>query len=592
MALRNVPLPKGQPVRITAFTPEGKVDESFQGPVEIEGLRITEFGKDVPPGEWENGSDLAAGRAVYVESSEIQIREAGETITRSVRPVWKWWSLLPPVVAIILAVWLKDVIIALLIAVFSGAVVLSGGDPFTGFLRTIDTHILRQIVPTDGEPSHAITLLFTLFLGAMVGVMAASGGTRALVNSLTRYTRTREHGQVMTWLMGLVMFFDDYANALLVGSTMRSVSDRLNLSREKLSFIVDSTAAPVAGLAIVSTWVGFELSQIQPAFTQLAIDDDVYFVFLATIPYRFYPLLLLAFGFALAFSGRDFGPMLRAEQELRPGLDVEISAASESENPSAGRWTIWNALLPLGTLLAGIITGLLLDIDSYPVLLWSSFGASLVAMLSAISFRSLPLTQATTAWIKGAESMLMALVILVLAWSIAGICDEQHLNTAGLVIDSLGDDLSARWMPAIAFFTAAVISFATGSSFATMGLLMSLFITVTYYLMLNIGIAAGEMTAHPFMLGTIGAILAGAIFGDHCSPISDTTVLSSAASGCDHLAHVATQLPYAMTVGLVSLGVGYVPIAWGVSPYVTLPVSLALILGILFGIGRRPGQTP
>ena len=187
--------------------------------------------------------------------------------------------------------------------------------------------------------------------------------------------------------------------------------------------------------------------------------------------------------------------------------------------------------------------------------------------------------------------MLLAVVILVLAWSIAGLCNDRHLNTAGFIIDGLHGNLSARWMPATAFVVSAAVSFATGSSFATMGLLMPLCITLTYYLMTG-ETAAAEVAGHPFMLGTIGAVLAGSIFGDHCSPISDTTVLSSAAAGCDHLAHVGTQMPYALTVGLVSLGLGYIPIGWGVSPYVSLPVSALLLLGILKAIGRRPPDAP
>ena len=187
--------------------------------------------------------------------------------------------------------------------------------------------------------------------------------------------------------------------------------------------------------------------------------------------------------------------------------------------------------------------------------------------------------------------MLLAVVILVLAWSIAGLCNDQHLNTAGFIINGFGGNLSARWMPATAFVVSAAVSFATGSSFATMGLLMPLCITLTYYLMTG-ETAAADVTSHPFMLGTIGAVLAGSIFGDHCSPISDTTVLSSAAAGCDHLAHVATQMPYAMTVGLVALVLGYIPIGWGVSPYVSLPVAASLLLGILKAIGRRPPEAP
>ncbi len=602
-ALRDVPLPGTQPVRITALLPNGEIDKSFQGPLQILGVRVLEHNEEVSPTGWKNGSlelrsDLSAGRKVFLTGSEIEVSANGKTATHSTRQIWKWLSLLPPLVAILLAIWLKEVITALLAGVFAGALVLVGGNPFFAFLRTIDTHLLHQLVPPDGGSDHVRAVMFTMLLGGMIGMMSASGGTRALVDRLTHYAKTREHGQVMTWLLGLVVFFDDYANSLLVGSTMRSVSDRLRISREKLAFLVDSTSAPVAGLAVVSTWVGFEISQISPALEQLNIQADAYSVFLATIPYRFYPILLLAFVGALAWSGRDFGPMRDCETRVAISPHVPETLETQTQETQYGPYAIFNAILPLGALLLVLSIGMFWELnyeknpDSYKVLLYSAFSGVLMAGLSAVSLKSLDLTDTVAACIKGLQSMLLAVVILVLAWSIASLCDDKHLNTAGFIIDSLGDDLSARWMPATAFVIAAAVSFATGSSFATMGLLMPLFITLTYYLMTGEADDVTYFTSHPFALGTIGAVLAGSIWGDHCSPISDTTVLSSAAAGCDHLAHVATQLPYAITVGLVSLGVGYLPIGFGVSPYVTLPISIALLWGILKIWGRRPPEVP
>ena len=602
VALWDVPLASGQVLRITALTPQGDVDKTFHSPLKIKGLRITQTGETVSPGDWNAGvleihTDLSAGRRVYVEQSELQFTADGQTVRKNVLLVWKWFSLLPPLVAIVLAIWLKDVIVALLAGVFAGAVVLAGGNPFLAFLRMIDTYLLQQLVPPDAGTDHIRAVMFTLMLGGMIGVMSASGGTRALVDRLTRYATTREHGQVLTWLLGLVVFFDDYANTLLVGSTMRSVSDRLRISREKLAFLVDSTSAPVAGLAVVSTWVGFELGQIGPALDQLGIQADAYSVFLATIPYRFYPMLLLIFVGAVAWSGRDFGSM--RECEARIALDphpseVPAMHVDEDENSQPGPYAIVNAILPLSVLLGVLGAGITYELsihpknpDAYNVLLYSAFSALLSAGISAVVLKSLSLSGTVAAGIKGLQSMLLAVVILVLAWSIAGLCNDQHLNTAGFIIDGLHGNLSARWMPATAFVVSAAVSFATGSSFATMGLLMPLCISLTYYLMP--GETAG-IASHPFMLGTIGAVLAGSIFGDHCSPISDTTVLSSAAAGCDHLSHVATQMPYAMTVGLVSLGVGYLPIGWGVSPYISLPVAAVLLLGILKTLGRRPPE--
>lgn len=609
-ALQGVPLPSKQVIRITALTPDGEIDKEFDGPVEIKGVRFSphltanqavfELSRD-EMGTWKNGSleyhsSLKDGVSIYIEKPTIEVIGDGETVTHSTRLIWKWFAIVPPLVAIVLAIWLKEVITALLAGVFSGALVLTGGQPFSAFLRTIDTHILRQIVPSDGGADHVLAMLFTLMLGGMIGIMSTSGGTRALVDRLTQYAQTREHGQIMTWLLGMVVFFDDYANTLLVGSTMRSVSDRLRISREKLAFLVDATAAPVAGLAIVSTWVGFEVSQIGTGLDQLGLSQDVepYQLFLATIPYRFYPILLLCFVGMIAWSGRDFGPMRKCEEELAlnpnpsiPSDSIESEGASD-DAPAPLR--IWNAILPLVVLLTCITVGFLLDVDSYKLLVYSAFSGVLTAALVAVCLKSLSLAETVAAGIKGLQSMLMAVVILVLAWSISGLCDDQHLNIAGFVIDGLGYSIPVWWMPATAFVIAAAVSFATGSSFATMGLLIPLFINFTAQLMV---LSQTDFDInHPYMLGTIGAVLAGSIWGDHCSPISDTTVLSSAAAGCNHLSHVATQMPYAMTVGLVSLLMCYLPIGWGISPYVTLPLALGVLVGILFLFGKRPPEVP
>ncbi len=599
-ALRDVPLSGKQFVRITAMLPNGETDKTFKGPATIDGVLLTQHGQSVSFPAWKAGvielrPSVREDQQVYLTGSQIKVHTKTEEtpITHDTQLVWKWWSLIPPFVAIVLAIWLKEVISALLLGVFAGALVLANGNPFAAFLRTIDTHILHQLVPPDGSADHMKAVLFTLMLGGMIGVMSSSGGTRALVDRLTRYAKSREHGQVMTWLLGLVVFFDDYANTLLVGSTMRSVSDRLRISREKLAFLVDSTAAPVAGLAIVSTWVGVEVGYIQSALEQLGGQPDVAAssLFLSSIPYRFYPILLLFFVGAVAWTGRDFGPMRKREAELalNPHLPDEDEKTSQT-NPgsqSPPKIAIYNATIPLCALLAGITTGYALDVDAYDFLMCSAFGAVLVAGLTAVSLRLLSLTETVEAGLSGMKSMLIAVVILVLAWTVAGLCDSEHLNSAGFIIDGLGENLSSRWMPAIAFVIAAGVSFATGSSFATMGLLMPLCITLTYSLMTGEAFVDGLLT-HPYLLGTIGAVLAGSIWGDHCSPISDTTVLSSAAAGCDHLSHVATQMPYAMTVGLVALFGGYLPIAFGVSPWITLPLSLAVLFGILHLIGRHP----
>jgi Na+/H+ antiporter NhaC len=409
------------------------------------------------------------------------------------------------------------------------------------------------------------------------------------------------------------VFFDDYANSLLLGSTMRPVTDRLRISREKLAFLVDSTAAPVAGLAIVSTWVGFEVGVIADSFARVAdansavaTSGDGYGTFLATLPYRFYPLFLLAFVLMIAWTGRDFGAMWRAEQRaLTSHRPDEGRAKPQAEAAAPG--TLWNAVVPLGVLLGGIMMGfwvsgrgggegespslwqIVSNADSNRVLLISSFVASATAVLMAVASGSLSLAAAAAAWLDGARSMLLGAAILVLAWAIAMVCDAEHLNTAGYLIEVSTGRLNIAWMPAVAFSLSSAVSFATGSSWATMGLLIPLVISVTCGLMAgDPSLDAGALLdRQPLMLASVGSVLAGSIFGDHCSPISDTTVLSSVASDCDHLAHVMTQLPYAFSVGFVALAIGCLPVGLGMSPWILLSTG-GIALWVLVRVVGRP----
>ena len=613
-------------VLVTARGSNGQIDADYSGRLLLDGVKLGGNGWDREPYRMREGvlsleTDLAAGRKVYVVGNRIRVRHGAIEGAVDLRRIWSWLSLLPPLLAIFLAVCLRNVFVALLAGVWSGAVLLSFPHVLEGSFRTLDRFVLGELVqPGQTDKDHMLIVLFTIFLGALIGVMTHSGATTAFVNRLAKFTNSRRRGQILTWLLGLVVFFDDYANTLLVGTTMRPVADRLRISREKLAFLVDSTAAPIAGLAIVSTWVGFEIGQIADAFEGLQLPANAFAVFVATLPYRFYPILLVAFVWMIAFSGRDFGPMLAAERRAiaqghvnRPdagGIGIKEGVTGIVEPK---RQLVRNALIPLGALLALVLVGLwwtgMMEVTATNlrradrgepvvaatftsilqaakgnwVLFIASFAASAVAVVSVIVTRTLTLQEAVEAWIDGAKSMFMALIILVLAWSIAAVCDQENLNTAGFLVELTDGSLSVRWMPTLAFLLSAGISFATGSSFSTMGLLIPLAISVTHYLLLPLNQLDPN---HPLMLATIGAVLAGAIFGDHCSPISDTTVLSSAATGCDHLNHVTTQLPYACTVALVAVVVGYVPMGFGYSPY----LSTALGLGVLYVLVRLLGR--
>lgn len=542
------------------------------------------------------------------------------TLVLAAEPSPEWTSLLPAIVAITLAILIRSVLPALFLAICCGVMLLQPDDDSwieragESVLITITETLPQEISPLDGGQSHVQILLFTLCLGSLIGVMSASGGTAAIVDVLTPLTGSRRGGMIATWLLGLVIFFDDYANSLLVGSTMRPITDRLRISREKLAFLVDATAAPVSGLAIVSTWVGFEVGLIDDAFARLAtahadmgISVDGYGTFLATLPYRFYPLLILVFVALIAWSGRDFGAMVGAE---RRALRTEEPPSTSADIPSPqgnARGTVWNAVLPLAVLFAALLLGLywtgtqavgpderslraiISNAESNVVLLASSFLASVAGVLLAVANRSLSFIAAVEAWVAGAKGMFLGCCVLVLAWAIATVCDGDHLNTAGYLVESTRGWLQPTWLPAMTFVLSGAIAFATGSSWATMGLVIPLVIEVTFSVLTGAesGVSAAAVHRDPLMLASIGGVLAGAIFGDHCSPISDTTVLSSIAADCDHIAHVTTQFPYALTVGMISLVCCCLPSGFGVPWWLTLPLGL-IACGIAVRAFGRP----
>ena len=413
---------------------------------------------------------------------------------------------------------------------------------------------------------------------------------QAVIARLIRPGRDRRHGQQLTCGLGLAIFFDDYANTLVVGTSMRPITDRLRISREKLAFLVDSTAAPVAGLAMISTWVGYEVNLIGSVYSKLGQDVDAYGLFLQTIPYRFYSILLLVFVWTVARTGRDFGPMAVAEQRAVETGEVVRTGSSappamdEIPDDIRRRGLIVNAVVPLVSLVYGLVAGLaILGSNAvFWVMLWASLAASLSSLVMTWSTGALSFRQSVVGWARGGASMFQALWILVLAWGLGAVCDQGALGTADYLVEVTGRKLPPEWMPAISFVLAAAIALATGSSFSTMALLIPVSVRITWELM------GTPVPDDPILLGTLGAVLAGAIFGDHCSPISDTTVLSSAAAGCDHLDHVGTQAPYALVVAVASLLVGYIPIGWGVPVWLCLPFGVAVAIAVPRLLGRVP----
>jgi Na+/H+ antiporter NhaC len=530
----------------------------------------------------------------------IQIGEHVEEIRPTFAP--GWFSLLPPLVAIGLALLFKEVIMALFAGVWLGALAVAGFNPVSAVWRTIDTFAVPALADMDG--GHTQIIVFSLLLGGMVGVISKNGGTLGTVEAVSPFARTPRRGKLATWMAGLAIFFDDYANTLIVGNTMRPITDRLKISREKLAYLVDSTAAPVAALIPISTWVGYEISLINDglriaaeqnaadaALSSSLLEASPFAVFIHTIPFLFYPLLALFFVFLTSIMDRDWGPMAQAEQRAARGaglfregamLATDTSALMEEPKPGTPRrW--WNAAIPVLTVILVVLVGLyatgragagpdanLMDVfgaaDPFATLLWGSLAGCLVAMALSVIQRILTAREAVEAWLSGLRAMVIAMVILVLAWSLGSVTEE--LGTAEYLAQVLSDALPLQIFPVLVFATAAATAFATGTSWGTMAILLPLVIPLTVSLGGGAAFDGGEH--YSILLGVISSVLAGAIFGDHCSPISDTTVLSSMASACDHVDHVRTQLPYALLVAGIGMVLGDLGTAYGLPNLVAL----------------------
>ncbi len=639
----------------------------------------------VPAGE-PAGVALDLDVRVRGERVSLAARVAGGGEVLQVSPPASWpipgrSALLPPLLAIAVALALKRTLFALFVGIYAGAALLaveaSGGDVAAGLARGLwdvfAVYLRRELFDT-----FRIEILgFVVMLVAAVGVMSRAGGVRGVIDRLLRFARTARSGLLLTWGMGLLLFFDDYANCVLVGNTMRPLTDRLRISREKLAYVVDSTAAPVAGISLISTWIAFEVSVFSAQLPGVGITESGYALFLRSLPFRYYCFFALGFVLLTILTGRDFGPMARAEERarrtgqlVRPGARPPVSDTLARMEPAPGMPLDWRvAVLPIAATLAvtvwrifadggGLellrtdasslltlegITGVLLEgsgarpifIGAAVALLLSVFlagsattrwavsagtvaalafagaveptfaralGSNLagyasfallfttvagVAALAASRLATrrpyLPWRELGRAGVSGAGTLGFAVVLLLEAWMIGRVCED--IGTADYLVGLLSDALPAELLPALLFGLACLVAFATGSSWSTMSILLPNVVALAASLSSAAGTGASLMV--PLC---IAAVLEGSIFGDHCSPISDTTVLSSVASGSDHLDHVRSQAPYALAAAAAAVVFGYLPaarLAWW-----SFPLAMALGFGALWGALRLFGRTP
>ena len=518
-----------------------------------------------------------------------------------------WMSVLPPLVAIAMALLIKEVLSSLFLGILTGTFLMAlygGASPGQalggGLLRVVDTYVVGSLFDAD----HVTIIVFTLLIGGMVRIITANGGMQGVVNWLSRRAKGPRSEQLMTFLMDLCIFFDDYSNTLVVGNTMRPIADKLKVSREKLAYIVDSTSAPVVAVAFVTTWIGAELSYIQDGINIIGLDMSSYSVFFNSLAYSFYPFLTLGFVLMVILSRRDFGPMLKAERKAR----LAECMTSENIETTAQSAHIIDALIPLLVLIFGTIGGLVFtgydasvwtnpnvgffpklsatigEANSYQALLWASLLSLLTAIVITLLRGSLAFGKVMEEMVEGFKVMFNAVLILTMAWSIALVTKDMH--TAEFVSQLLVQwSLSPVVVPVLTFLLAALIGFSTGTSWGTMAILYPLILPASWLLCQEQGLSVDATM--PLFYNVVASVLAGSVMGDHCSPISDTTIMSSLASSCNHLQHVSTQMPYALTVGSVALFIGVLPTALGLPSWVAFLAGFGVLSLIIRLFGKK-----
>lgn len=484
------------------------------------------------------------------------------------------WSLVPPILAIILCIVLKEALISLIIAVLVGATILNSGNLWIGLENTANI-LIEQVA----DSWNASIILFFFMVGGLMGMIFFSGGGQAFLESISKKANNSKMAQIFAWLGGIVVFIDDYANSAFVGNLFRPLSDKYYVSREKLAYIVDSTAAPVSSIFLISTWIGYQVGLIGESLPE-GFGVSPYFLWLNSIPYNFYSILAIAMVGIIAYTGRDFGPMLKAEHRARTTHQLwaegarplagtsELKVAKNASNNSINLWIPIILLIVLsfyfmwssgGGSSAESFSQAISDADSMFSIFLATLIAFFVAVIMYLVQRIATVAEIMDSFLNGAQMMVYATLILVSAWAIKAVCDE--LGTAPYIVNALEGILSPMILPILTFLVSAFIALCTGTSWGTMGIVVPIVIPL--------GISVGA----PLPI-VISSVLTGAVMGDHCSPISDTTVMSSTFSGSDHIDHVRTQFPYALTTTFVAV-VCYLLAGMGI------PVIIVLLVGIL-----------
>ncbi len=493
------------------------------------------------------------------------------------------WVMLLPIVTIVLALLTKEVYMSLLIGIFTGALL------YTGF-SVFDAVITMFEVMAAKVGDNANLLIFLIILGILVALIARSGATRAYSDWAVKAIHTERGALLVTPVLGIIIFIDDYFNCLTVGTVMRPVTDRFRIARAKLAYVIDATAAPVCIVAPVSSWAAAVASSL-PQGT----DIDGFSLFIRTIPYNYYAWLTLVFLFFIILTGKDFGIMARTVRRNRE--DFRIPEAYEDAEYEAlvgkdGKGRMLDLILPILVLIAGCVYGMLYTggieegktvaeafagCDSSKGMVFGSFLALVFAAFLYLPRRVVSFKAFCNSFSLGFKLMTPAIFILCLTWAFCGICSEEYLDLGGVVGRLVDVDASlASLLPAIFFLTAIGLCFTIGNSWGTFGILIPVAVTLM-----------GTEDMYMVTL-VVASILSGSVVGDHASPIADTTILSSTGAQCDHIEHVNTQLPYVVVVSVCSF-IGYLVGGLGQNGWLGLGagfLSLAFAMMVIYGIVR------
>ncbi|KAI9002475.1 Na+/H+ antiporter family-domain-containing protein [Hyaloraphidium curvatum] len=520
---------------------------------------------------------IGSGVSRYV----VQVTPAGVTI-------------IPIIITLIVAFWSREVLPSLLFGIFLTATFINNYNPIIGFERTLDTYMANAVA----DRYHALLILLTFWLGSLVCLVQKSGGAAGLGRAVSKYAKNRWGAQWYGYALGWIIFFDDYASCLIVGNQMRPITDEFWVSREKLAFITHTTSAAPASIVPMTSWIGFELSLLTDAMRSVGSTMDPWTTLLETIPSRYYPFFMLYLIPILLIFKREFGPMLGAERRAMrlhqlqpPDMMVEddsqeFSEFSDEKGPQKkiAHWA--HAMVPIVVCIVVIIISLFLtgyyicvdngipitasnlsgNGDSYYALTYGAFIGALWATIQYKIFGVLTLKESVQGWLQGIRSMIEALMVLIMAWAISNAIED--LGTATFIVSAAQGGIDWRGLPALIFLLCCIMSFCTGSSWGTMAIVFPLAIP------LAVGIAPPEYQ-HVSLVDTASAILSGSIFGDQCSPISDTTILTTIASRVAIHPHIMTQIIYSCLCAVLAIVIGLIPLG-----YQAYPAYAGLLLGI------------